>query len=216
MQDGVPHQSVDKPDHRHFARHVPQALDVIVADEGSGGVSIHLLHLRVRLIKAFHGKREALRRDQARRDRSVDEIGYGCERVAIEGIGRGNDDGVACQFNRQQAVAAQEVARQLLFQHRKGGQVGLGQNGIPKVDGEDRKKFPRRQQTQFADDDIDPLARLVLYPRRAFDGRSVEKAARAQEIEQPARRRGIARVNGRGVGVHKARVVARGALHCTP
>ena len=89
LLDGVPHQSVDEPDHRHFARHVPQALHIIVADEGSGGVSIHLLDPGVRLIKPFHGEREALRRDQARRDWSLDEIGYGCEGVGIEGIGHG-------------------------------------------------------------------------------------------------------------------------------
>src|SRR5215470_17714415 len=167
LQHGGSHQSIDEPDNGCFARHVLQALDVVVTNEDllAGLLARHarLARLFGWLVESLQCAREILLRDEAGSDWLLEFVGNRGERLGIEGVRRRNDEGICRKLDRQQTVAAQEVRRERGFdvlEHGRGRQLRLAENGIAEIFRNRGQKLRRWHETKFRDDYVDSLPGL--------------------------------------------------------
>ena len=193
--DGARDEVMREPDDGGLACQVFEAAHVIVA--GLPGA---------RLLAAGDGARPAVDlldgalddagRHHPRLDRAAEQKADAGDRVDIEGIGGGDDDGVAGFGKRQQPVAGEEIELQLVGQQRHLWQIfGIGQRHAEEL-GQQPGHVDVGQQAEPGQHPVEALARLLLRALGAVHGQFIERAPLEQKSPERGDKLVAARVGG--------------------
>ena len=164
----------DEPDDGRLARHVLQAAHVLLAGLprrrllGADGASA--------AVDLLDGALNDAARHQSRLDGPAEQKPDRGDRIGIEWVGGGNDDGLALFGQGDQSVAGEEVELKVFGQEGNLRQVhGFCQRHAEEV-GQQASHLDIGQQAEPRQDQIKTLAGLFLRALGAVHGQFIERA----------------------------------------